>query len=282
MRSVFVKNNYYKLIVLFMFTAYAWCSMYTKSSCVLVHGTWAQDETWYRPGGDFFESIKSCNQELRLVDEVISFSWSGKLGYPAQLQAAQDLAQLIHAYDFTILIAHSHGATVGMMASQIIFANSTNRNNFGKIKKFYALGVPVNESVVTPAMMVIEKLYNLFSFGDLVQTVNGTCQRVFSEHDRIANISIRFCDLHPSHVQLHHPAFGMYLLKIDRFFAEKNIGSFQNFSFCVPGSISFFSYQAPRYEIEYDQIKLLNEDEQRHRLMTLAFFRGGRSNDKLD
>lgn len=274
--------NYSKSTTFFLVILFFWCSMYAKSSCVLVHGTWAQGESWYRPSGDFFESIKNCNEELKVVDEVISFSWSGKLGYPAQLQAAQDLAKLILEYDWVILIGHSHGATVGMISSHIISASSTNGNKSGKIKKFYALGVPVDESIVIPDMTVIKKLYNLFSFGDLVQTVNGTCDRIFSHHDRIVNISLQFCDLHPSHMQLHHPAFGMYLLKIEEFFAENGIGNFQNFIFSSPGMIHFFSYQSPRYEIQQDQMMLLKIDKRMHQLMTLAFFRGCRDDKSGD
>ena len=85
--------HYFKIIFTML---HAHCSMYAKSACIIIHGTWAQDETWYRPGGDFFESVKSCNNEIKIVDEVISFSWSGKLGHPAQVHAAKNLANLIY------------------------------------------------------------------------------------------------------------------------------------------------------------------------------------------
>lgn len=248
--------------------------MYTKSACVIIHGTWAQNETWYRCGGDFFEAIKSCNHEIKVVDDVVSFSWSGKLGFPAQVEAAKSLADFIDLYDFVILVAHSHGATVGMIASQIMFNVDTSGNKKGKIAQFYSLGVPVQESIVTPSLYVIKKFYNLFSFGDFVQTVNGTCQRTFSQQKQIVNTSVLYNNLHPSHAQLHHPALGGSLLKIEDFFAQKQVGNFQEFDFCKPACISFFSYHHPLYFVQEDQDLLLSCDKKTHELAKLAFFRG--------
>ena len=69
-------------------------TLYTKSAGIIIHGTWATTESWYRPGGDFFHEIEIANKYLDLVDEIISFSWSGKLGYPEQLIAAQSLGSV--------------------------------------------------------------------------------------------------------------------------------------------------------------------------------------------
>lgn len=249
-------------------------SMYTKSACIIIHGTWAQNENWYCPGGDFFEAVKKCNDEIKKVDEVISFSWSGKLGYSAQVEAAQNLATVINLYDVVVLVAHSHGATIGMIASQIMSKEMTAGNNFNKIAQFYSLGAPIRESFVTPNMMVIKRFYNLFSFGDFVQTVNGFYERVFSLRDRIVNVSIQFNSLHPSHAQLHHPVLGIWLLKIEEFFAEKQIGSFEQFDFSKPATISFTSSCYPVYSVQEDQELLLNLDKKIYELVKNAFFRG--------
>jgi len=55
--------------------------MYTKSACIIIHGTWAKDESWYQPEGDFFKALQSSALELKIVDEIVPFQWSGKLGY---------------------------------------------------------------------------------------------------------------------------------------------------------------------------------------------------------
>lgn len=265
--------HYFKIILISLSLH---CSMYTKSACIIIHGTWAQNETWYRPTGGFFEAVKSCNNEIKIVDEIVSFSWSGKLGYPAQVEAAQDLVKFIELYDFVILIAHSHGATVGMIASHIIFENNTAGNKKSEIDKFYALGVPVDETTVIPHMYVIKKFYNIFSFGDFIQTVNGNCDRAFSAYERMVNISVQFDSLHPSHTQLHHPAFGIWLLKIEDFFAQKQIGNFEKFNFLKPGTICFSSYRHPIYSVQEDQYALLELDKKIHKWATTAFFRGGK------
>lgn len=255
-------------------------TLYTKSACIIVHGTWASDTAWYRHSGDFYESVLACNQELQLVDEIIPFTWSGKLGHPAQLQAGQELAQIITTYDLVILIGHSHGVTVGIIASQLLQNDCTNGNNFNKVDTFYALGVPVDEMNLMPNMNVIQTFYNLFSFGDNVQTVNGNYKRVYSSHERIVNLSIQINDQHPEHHQLHHPIIGRHLLKIDQFFVQKEIGNFQNFSFDHPGMIFFYDYQNPQYMTQPDQERLLRIDEQALTWTTYAFFRNEKNDNE--
>tara|TARA_Y100000588_G_C14250494_1_gene923270 strand:- start:1702 stop:2508 length:807 start_codon:yes stop_codon:yes gene_type:complete len=256
-----------------LLTLFTNCTLYTKSACIIVHGTWSQDSSWYRPAGDFFSALESCNKEIELVDEIIPFSWSGKLGHPAQLQAAQELEKVIQEYDFVIIVAHSHGATVGMICSQILFSNDTNGNNLAKIKRFYSLGVPVNESTVTPNMSVVKKFYNLFSFGDHVQTVHGMYERIFTNVYGIYNLSVELFGKHPSHTQLHHPAVGAFLLKIDDYFAEKKLGNFHECQSSFPGNITFFDYQYPQYHVQHNQEELLAADKQSYNLAALAFFR---------
>lgn len=260
-----------------LFLSVTLCSqftMYTKSACIIIHGTWAQDESWYKPQGDFFKALQSCALELNIVDDVIPFAWSGKLGYVSQLNAAQDLEKIISLYDWVILVGHSHGVTVGILASMILVKNISNDVDYFKIKKFYALGVPVDATgEIFPDMSVIGKFYNLFSFGDYVQPVNLAHERCFAQHERIVNISVLLADLHPTHSDLHHPALALHLLKIEEYFSEKKLGNFENFSLSVPGMISFYEYELPRYEIQHNQKQLLELDKKIHWLVTMAFFK---------
>ncbi len=247
----------------------------TSAACIIIHGTWAQDESWYQPEGDFFKAVYQCAQETKIVDQVVSFSWSGKLSYHFQMEAAYRLQKFIEKYDFVILIAHSHGATVGILASQLM---NKNAKNIGKIKKMYALGVPVDATnKIYPDMQVIEKFYNLFSFGDFIQPVHGVHERVFAFHERLANISVMLDDLHPSHSQLHNPIIGQELLKIENFFAEKLLGNFENFELPEPGLIKFCKYCVPSYFVQHDQLSLLEVDKQAQWMMTMAFFRNKKS-----
>jgi hypothetical protein len=260
-----------------MFTWLICCTefaLYTKSACIIIHGTWAKNESWYQNGGDFFHEIEISNQYLNIVDEITSFSWSGKLGYPEQLEAAKKLVQKIFNYDFVILIGHSHGVTVGILASIFLGKFNSDGKFFEKIKRFYALGVPVDPAVeIYPDMSVIGKFYNLFSFGDIIQPVHGLHERCFNEHKDITNIAIQLDDLHPSHSELHHPVIGKHLLVIPDFYGIKKIGNFENFLDNHPAEIFFFSKKNPRYEFQDDQKKRLETDKIAFELFQYAFFR---------
>lgn len=246
-------------------------SLFAPSACIIIHGTWAQNESWCQPQGDFFKAVYRCAQETKIVDQIVSFPWSGKLSYHFQMEAAERLQQLIELYDSVILIGHSHGATVAILTSQLM---GQKESNFFKIKKLYALGVPVDPSMkIYPDMHVIEKFYNLFSFGDVIQPVNGAHDRVFASHERLANISVMFDDEHPSHGQLHDAMIGKELLKIEDFFADKLLGNFENFALHEPGLIKFFKYAAPAYFVQHDQQSLLDLDKQAQWMIAMAFFR---------
>ncbi len=246
-------------------------SLFATSACIIIHGTWAHDESWYQPQGDFFKAVYRCAQETKMVDQIVSFSWSGKLSYFFQMEAAKNLVALIEKYDWVILIAHSHGATVAILASQFM---REKESNLFKIKKLYALGAPVDSSMkIYPDMDVIEKFYNLFSFGDFVQPVHGVHDRVFASHERLANISVMLDDFHPSHTQLHHATIGKELLKIENFFAQKKLGNFEHFALNQPALIKFFEYCVPQYFAQHNQQSLLELDKQTQWMMTMAFFR---------
>lgn len=257
----------------FLCTLFASYTLYTKSACIIIHGTWASGESWYQPQGDFFQSVQRVAQELQIVDEVIPFSWSGKLSYHDQYQAAQSLVLIIELYDFVYLIGHSHGATVGIVASQIL--GQKNQKKYGNIKKFYAIGCPVDlAGEIYPDMYVIEYFYNLFSFGDYIQPANDVYGRCFDFHERIANISVIFeHDTHPTHTQLHHAIIGKELLKIHHYFAEKCLGNFKNFVCAQPAVIQFFEHAVPEYAADNNQKELLALDIKTRWMMNLALFR---------
>ncbi|MBI2344769.1 hypothetical protein HYV10_01710 [Candidatus Dependentiae bacterium] len=255
-------------------TLFSEFTVYTRSACIIIHGTWAKNESWYQPEGDFFYEIEIANQYLGLVDEVVSFSWSGKLGDLAQREAGQQLAEKILGYDFVILIGHSHGVTVGIQASLFLGKINTVGKNFSKIKKFYALGVPVDKVIqMYPDMSVVDNFYNLFSFGDLIQCVHGLYDRCFKASDNITNIAVRIDDLHPSHSQLHHPVIAKHLLAIPDFYQRKKIGNFENFINNHPAEIFFFSKKNLYYQFQNDQSQRLETDKLAFELMQYAFFR---------
>lgn len=269
-------------LLLAAFLVYVSSTLYTKSACIIIHGTWAKDESWYQPHGDFFKSVNRCNKELVCVDEVISFSWSGKLGYIFQCDAAWDLVKIIERYDKVILIGHSHGVTVGIIASQIIAKSFTSGKDCLKITKFYALGVPVDLTMsVYPDMSVIGTFFNFFSFGDYIQPINDVHGRCFACHERIANISVRFCGLFPSHSQLHDPIIGRDLLKINEYFSYKSLGNFEKFCCTSSGIVNFYEHDVPTYDVCFDMADQIELDKKSRWMMNMALFRNKKEGTNL-
>ena len=259
--------------------------LYGKSACIIIHGTWAAKENWHKPGGSFFEEVLASSKKHD-VDEVVSFTWSGKNNDRERRKAAMNLSGLIQEYDDVVIIAHSHGANVGIIASQLL-DNDSSWNYFGperyKIRKFYALGVPVAAYECFPNMNVIKYFYNLFSFEDFVQPVFGIFGRTFFVHDRVANISVSINQKEPDHSGLHEPIIGTFILDIHEqmrtcdcpLSPEGCCSCRKNFSFNHPLQISFDqkSHTNLICNIDHERERLLQRDAKLMRLLLDAIMR---------
>lgn len=89
-----------------------------SNTAVLSHGTFASRSRWWRPGGDFYEYLDGLAPPLHLHDP--SFRWSGLYSETGRQLAADQLQvwtvdQQLDTPDF---IAHSHGGTVGNLATR--------------------------------------------------------------------------------------------------------------------------------------------------------------------
>lgn len=89
-----------------------------SNTAVLSHGTFASRSRWWRPGGSFYEYLNQLNPRLHLHDP--SFRWSGLYSDAGRRLAADRLKtwvgdQQLNTPDF---FAHSHGGTVGNLATQ--------------------------------------------------------------------------------------------------------------------------------------------------------------------
>jgi hypothetical protein len=86
---------------------------------VLVHGTWAADEQWWKPGGDFHSYVlNGCRPDL--YANADAFSWSGGYSEYARSVAAPELQAWLagHTIQNPYLLTHSHGGSVVMLATQ--------------------------------------------------------------------------------------------------------------------------------------------------------------------
>ena len=259
--------------------------LYAKKACIIVHGTWASQESWYRSGGSFFEAVLATSARHG-VDEVVSFTWSGKNSDRERRKAAVALSAIIEKYDDVVIIAHSHGANVAIMASQMIDNDSAwnyNRHQLYKISKFYALGVPVQAYECFPNMNVINYFYNLFSFEDFVQPVFGIFGRTFFIHERVANISAFIDNQQPDHSGLHHPIIGKSILNIHENLMHcgcsinKNCGCFDrnHFAFKQPIKIFFHTVECHNLicKADHERENLLKKDQKLMRLLLDAIMR---------
>lgn len=85
---------------------------------MLVHGTWARQNDWWMPGGDFHTYIKGVVWP-DLYSAPDRYEWSGGYSNGARSLAATELEAWIavHHLDGMSLMTHSHGGNIAMLAS---------------------------------------------------------------------------------------------------------------------------------------------------------------------
>ncbi len=87
-------------------------------TAVITHGTFAANGKWYRPGGDFYEALKTKRPDLHLHDT--SFRWTGNYSSRARKADAALLQQWVGDQGLGVpdFLAHSHGGTVANLATR--------------------------------------------------------------------------------------------------------------------------------------------------------------------
>jgi hypothetical protein len=87
---------------------------------VIIHGTWASNGKWWRPGGDFFEYVKTDLNRPDIYEKSDRFRWSGKNRDGVRRNAAKALNKWLrtHPAREVNVFAHSHGANIAMMATK--------------------------------------------------------------------------------------------------------------------------------------------------------------------
>lgn len=89
-----------------------------------------------------------------------------------------------------------------LLAAEKMFSE---RKDFS-IDELFSLGVPVHQEWYPNAHHNIKRLYNLFSYGDMVQTVLTTFERTVPETaPHIHNIQVKINATCPRHGDLHDP-----------------------------------------------------------------------------
>lgn len=94
-----------------------------KIDIYIVHGTFAANFSWHKPGGNFYESVLSVAKDKFGKDNVnvISFQWTGYLGSTYWIEASTSLARaILNSQNTVYAIGHSHGGTVIALASILL------------------------------------------------------------------------------------------------------------------------------------------------------------------
>ncbi|HSB99245.1 MAG TPA: hypothetical protein VLE45_04970, partial [Burkholderiaceae bacterium] len=90
-----------------------------RQTLLLVHGTWASDAAWYKPGGDFFNHVATLRGDLYGAADF--FKWSGGWSDGARVAGATALKQWAESRGESglDLMGHSHGANVILKATEL-------------------------------------------------------------------------------------------------------------------------------------------------------------------
>lgn len=257
-----MNTKFLSFFLLLSITALTVAEYNNQIVCIIIHGTWASTTAWYRPQGDFFQTLEKSDNNKSI--KFVSFTWSGANNNSARQEAGLQLAYLIDSYDPAtpiFIISHSHGGNVACIASQRL---QPSEHGF-RIKRLYTLGTPVSVDTYPPNMNVIGQMYHLFSFNDLVQPVLGLFERTFENIERCANIRLMVNGSEPRHTELHSPIIAQWILHIASIEPVNSIENFEQFSFEKPSIIHLQDNASPRYEIDKDRKILVQKDTVRMR-----------------
>ena len=136
---------------------------------VIVHGTFAQNDSWWQPG-EPLHSYLSANGSPNLYTGNSPFSWSGAYSATARRLGAARLADWANTHSGGALahvFAHSHGGSVAMVASQ---------GGLGSIAKLVLLSCPVHQRY-SPNFAVVADTVSVRVKLDLVILADGGRQR---------------------------------------------------------------------------------------------------------
>lgn len=193
---------------------------------ILIHGTWSAPRhsllhgggpQWYQAGHTTFDTLKRATNA-----HIIHHTWSGKNNLADRLEGAKTLISLIqkHATTHTIhIIAHSHGGNVALLALDTLIKD----NPTTKIATLVLLGTPIYFEWYPASVTAVGTIYNIFSYGDIVQPVAGMYERELPEQPHIFNIQLKINNSCPMHNQLYKPELIEQIPHFSKLFGKKDV-----------------------------------------------------------
>ena len=144
-----------------------------SKTAALTHGTWASEQLWYQPRGDFYQALKRKKPALHVHDK--SFKWTGSYTDAGRRAAALALKQWIgdQGLDTPDFFAHSHGGTVANLATK----------QGVEFKNLVLLAWPVHTQWL-PDFSKVDRIIDIRVKLDLVITLDRGGQR-FPGHPKV-------------------------------------------------------------------------------------------------
>ncbi|SLM48093.1 protein of unknown function [Nitrospira japonica] len=132
------------------------------TSTIIVHGTWANDEDWWRWGAEFPAYLDQHTNDVYKGADF--FSWSGGVSHKDRTEGGKALQRWVvaHPTEKLRIVAHSHGGNVAFLAS----------HDGLKIHTLILLGTPIRTDY-SPSMKNIRYIYNVYSPDDGWQTAGA-------------------------------------------------------------------------------------------------------------
>jgi hypothetical protein len=194
---------------------------------ILIHGTWASSDRWhrvvrklpmwYQPGNKSFEELKKRSGGM-----IIAHKWSGDNHLSSRIEGAKKLVSLIKKYAATHtihIIGHSHGGNVALLALDTL----ARHNQFNFVHELILLGTPIYLNWYPHSLKAAHRIYNIFSYGDVIQPVGGMYERVLPEYEHVFNIQLKVNTNCPMHNQLYKVELIEQVPYFHKFFGEKNV-----------------------------------------------------------
>jgi len=211
---------------------------------IIIPGTWALKEKWFKIGGQFFEKLNTTAKKQN--KHAIWFRWLTYNDELSRQKGAQELAHFLSCFQYeTILhlVAHSHGTNIALGACQLLAKNCPKR----KINTLIALGAPIYEEVYSPNMQIIKRIYNFYSLNDEIQTI-WAYKRVFKTQEGVFNLRTFIENKEPTHSQMHDPIIAKWLPTLIKLNCPK------------ASTIKFYKNKAPKIKSDLNQQQNLEDD----------------------
>lgn len=192
---------------------------------ILIHGSFASPKHmmvygnrkhWCQPGHKSFELLKKITGA-----HIINHPWSGGIHLSSLIAGAKELMVLIKHYapTHTIhIVAHSNGGNVALLALDELARATTTVI----VDELILLGTPIYFNWYPKSIKVVRCIYNLFSYGDVIQPVFGNYERSLPEHNHIFNIQVKMNNKPATHNELYRSPIIQLIPQFRHLFAKKN------------------------------------------------------------